>query len=262
MARLIYIRLCMCVPWQAGRNPLAVALLMGRCEVAKALAERVGDVDECVDLGRSVELSGATGPRAEAINGVYEPTPELSQGQVEFVKKGMAMGSGVGEMALHCSPEGSWVVYPSSETPGVMTAWADVACEAGARPEQCTGAWRVGGEEQASVRASAVGVSVGRGCHVAKCLSLLDHACLLACLLVCVCVGVCVCVCWCVLSGRETLVARGAGEGAGGGGGGAGGERGQGHRQGQGESSAPTVVPQVLGVLSLTFVEFGVQFDE
>ena len=188
-----------------------VALLLGRGRVAKALAERVGDVDECVDLGRSVELSGATGPRAEAINGVYEPTLELSQGQVVFVKKASAskssssissssslsatpsfssspslgvgdlegwVGSGarfsgvsspsasslssppspavVPEMVLYCSGQGGWEVCPASERgragghqhamagagAGMASAsgWAHVACEAGARPEQCTGA--------------------------------------------------------------------------------------------------------------------------
>ena len=220
-------------------------------------------------MGSGARFSGLSSPSASSLSS--PPSPAV-----------------VPEMVLYCSAQGGWEVCPASERgraggyqhamagAGVVagmasgSGWAHVACEADARPEQCTGAWRVGGEEQASVRASAVGVSVGRGFHLVKCLSLVDHACLLACSLArllacslaCLLALLVVCLCWCVLSGRETLVARGAGEGAGGGGGGAGGERGQGHRQGQGESSAPTVVPQVLGVLSLTFVEFGVQFDE
>ena len=152
---------------------------MGQGSVAKALAKRVVDVDEVVDLGVSVELSGATGPQAGSINGVYEPTPELMQGQVVYAKKalgpvtGPVTGSGGGggaEMCLFYTRQGIWVVSASGARAaiarsqgaiaGMSNVMAHVVCEAGTRPEQCTGVWRGGKEEQASMRAAGVGESV------------------------------------------------------------------------------------------------------
>jgi hypothetical protein len=105
---------------------------------------------------KSVRLAGATGNDAEYVNGVYEPTSELSSGGVTVYRK-----VGNAEMWLeYCASAGWWQSTPTASK-GKTSCWACCAVPAKCLPEACpVGQWQVYDDgkwvPQASVTVSIV----------------------------------------------------------------------------------------------------------
>ena len=86
----------------------------------------------------SVRIVGATGTNADNINGVFEPTDELSEGNVTFYRK---VGGG-GCLEYHASTK-QWQVKTTASK-GTNTCWAFCIISAKRLPQDCPrGQWRV-----------------------------------------------------------------------------------------------------------------------
>jgi hypothetical protein len=106
----------------------------------------------------SVRLAGATGDRATYVNGVYEPTSEVSSGKVTVYRK---VGD-AGRWLEYHADAGRWQVKPTAHK-GKDMCWASCAVPANCLPEKCpVGQWQVQDDgsgtfvPQASVTVSVV----------------------------------------------------------------------------------------------------------
>jgi hypothetical protein len=91
---------------------------------------------------RTVEIGGATGPRAAAVNGVYERTDEVKNGNPVFAKK-VAGGSKV-SCWLWEAPDGYWYVSPRSTIDANEAGgWAATVCTGVAHPAVPGTAWKM-----------------------------------------------------------------------------------------------------------------------
>ena len=88
----------------------------------------------------SVRVEGATGTHADKINGVYQPTDELSEGNVTVYRK---VGAGDVWLEYHASSK-LWRVKPTAAK-GTNTCWAHCVVPAKCLPTDCPkGQWQVG----------------------------------------------------------------------------------------------------------------------
>jgi hypothetical protein len=91
---------------------------------------------------RTVEIGGATGPRATDVNGVYERTDEVKNGKPVFAKKVAAGAEWV--LGLWEGPDGDWYVSPrTSIDANEAAAWAHTVCAGVAHPAVPGAAWEV-----------------------------------------------------------------------------------------------------------------------
>ena len=91
---------------------------------------------------RTVEIGGATGPRAAAVNGVYERTDEVKNGKPVFAKK--VAGGAEWVVGLWEAPNGKWYVSRRSPIDANKAAgWARTVCAGVAHPAVPGAAWQV-----------------------------------------------------------------------------------------------------------------------
>lgn len=106
-------------------------------------------------LGQAVpiRISGATGTVAAIVNGIYDPTREISSGGCYSYEK---RGDSTMWLEMH---ECLWIVK-STSAKGTGSGWASLVCDGLKALEKCTGTWRVIDSgaliEQASVRVVVV----------------------------------------------------------------------------------------------------------
>jgi hypothetical protein len=91
---------------------------------------------------RTVEIGGATGPRAADVNGVYERTDEVKNGKPVFAKKGAGGSEWV--LGLWEAPDRSWYVSPRATIDANKAdGWACTIIAGIAHPAVARTAWQV-----------------------------------------------------------------------------------------------------------------------
>jgi hypothetical protein len=91
---------------------------------------------------RTVEIGGATGPRAAGVNGVYERTDEVKNGKPVFAKK--VAGGSEWVIGLWEAPDGLWYVSPRADfDANKAEGWACTVCAGVAHPAVPGTAWQV-----------------------------------------------------------------------------------------------------------------------
>ena len=86
----------------------------------------------------SISIENVTGPKANSINGVYEPTSEQFGGLPVYQKK----GNGGGMWLEFYLSDLKWSVHPTS-CRGTNKRSAFAVTERPCLPQDCAGAWRV-----------------------------------------------------------------------------------------------------------------------